>query len=307
MTGTHSGPNDEERGDHVELDIYGLKAKGRAGDLGEPQPTTMREALRQIRGHLLRILVAPTRLVAETLEGVTRLVRGTSAVPGALAARVQAARVRADQREDQRQEAAESEWPRRLLSEAMEAERAAEVRRLQDWMGRVRGRVDNGRVVDADMVDLGDGRLLALAGVPPDERAAIEAATARTMRQLANNYVPPPLSESHVATLQRVAVLDRPFVVERTGAPEAAEEEAALMDLAGMGYVVVVDATLAEQAPTMTPFVAARITGVGSLLLRELADGRPVGAAQMAVADAVRVRPELATTAWGSAAGTSNL
>jgi hypothetical protein len=285
MTGPHKEPRDKHR---VELDLYGLKASARPGDLGEEPPATMREALRQMRGHLVRILAAPTRLVAETLEGLTRFVRGTSTVPGAIATRIQQAHARSDHGEDQRQEAAESDGPRRLLPNAAEAEREAQTRRLEAWLARVRGRLHDGNPVDAQVVDIGDGRLLVLGGTPRTERALVEAAAAQAMRQLASANPADVLSDSCVAALQRIEAQQGPYVVELTGAPAQLREEADLRDLARLGYISLAEVSLREQAADMTPFIGALATDSGRMLVFEISAGYPIADAQSRVAELLR-------------------
>jgi hypothetical protein len=54
----------------------------------------------------MRIAVAPTRLIADALEGVTRLIRGVSRIPSAFAERVGRAHAEADADELARQRAA---------------------------------------------------------------------------------------------------------------------------------------------------------------------------------------------------------
>jgi hypothetical protein len=168
--------SDAPETEHVAVDVYGIKANVRAGDLGEPHPTSAREALRQMRGHLLRIVVGSTRLIAEVLEGATRLIRGTTALPGSLATRLHDAHTRADHREEQLQEAVRE--PVRLIP-APEEEVQRQVERLVALLHRIR---DRGR--DGAAVELPDGDLLFLLGTAIDSRDAIEEAAVGAMRQL---------------------------------------------------------------------------------------------------------------------------
>ena len=88
----------------VQVDFYKIKIDARSADLGEEPPTSWRQVIEQIHHHLMRLASAPTRLIAETLEGVTRLVRGVSGVPEAISSRIERAHVHADAKETLAQE-----------------------------------------------------------------------------------------------------------------------------------------------------------------------------------------------------------
>lgn len=89
----------------IVVEAYGFKVntKSRPEELGEQVPASWRDVPRRINQHLMRIAVAPTRLVAEVFEGATRLVRGVSRLPSACANRIQRAHVEADASEERRQ------------------------------------------------------------------------------------------------------------------------------------------------------------------------------------------------------------
>jgi hypothetical protein len=89
----------------IVVEAYGFKvsAKSRPEELGEQLPLAWRDVPRRINQHLMRIAVAPTRLVAEVFEGVTRVIRGVSRLPSAVANRMQRAHVEADASEERHQ------------------------------------------------------------------------------------------------------------------------------------------------------------------------------------------------------------
>lgn len=98
--------SDSEHEVPIAIDAYGVKVtlKSRPDDLGEQAPSSWRDVPALINKHLIRIAVSPTRLVAEILEGATRLVRGLGRIPSSVASRMQRAHTEADSRERQRQE-----------------------------------------------------------------------------------------------------------------------------------------------------------------------------------------------------------
>jgi hypothetical protein len=89
----------------IVVEAYGFKvsAKSRPDDLGEQLPVAWRDVPHRINQHLMRIAVAPTRLIAEVFEGVTRVIRGVSRLPSAVVNRMQRAHVEADASEERRQ------------------------------------------------------------------------------------------------------------------------------------------------------------------------------------------------------------
>lgn len=90
----------------VVVEAYGFKVElpHRPETLGERAPDSWRDVPAQVNRHLMRIVAAPTRLIAEVLEGVTRLVRGLSRMPDSVASRMEYAHREADKTERQRQE-----------------------------------------------------------------------------------------------------------------------------------------------------------------------------------------------------------
>lgn len=89
----------------IVVEAYGFKvtARSRPEDLGEQIPVSWRDVPGRVNQHLMRIAVAPTRLLAEVLEGATRLIRGVSRIPSSIANRMQRAHVEADASEGKRQ------------------------------------------------------------------------------------------------------------------------------------------------------------------------------------------------------------
>ena len=87
----------------VSIDAYGIKMRSRLGIDLQPTPESWKDVLRQIRGHLLRIAVAPTSLIAEIFEGAIRLVKGITTLPSAASSRIAHGHAHADAREAKRQ------------------------------------------------------------------------------------------------------------------------------------------------------------------------------------------------------------
>jgi hypothetical protein len=87
----------------VVVDAYYIRLQGQPAELGERPPATWREVANQINGHLMRIASGLTRLLCETVEGTTRLVRGLSGIPGALARRIETAHSAAEIAEGENQ------------------------------------------------------------------------------------------------------------------------------------------------------------------------------------------------------------
>ena len=80
----HSAKDDST----VSVDAYGCHLEASPGSLGEEPPGSWKEVCHQINGHLMRIAVGPTRLLAESIEGLTRLVRGVAGFPAVISRRI---------------------------------------------------------------------------------------------------------------------------------------------------------------------------------------------------------------------------
>jgi hypothetical protein len=162
-------PNDES----VVIDVYGIKTSIRPSDLGERTPKSWSDVRDQVRGHLLRLAVAPTRLLAELFEGTTRLVKGVSALPGAAASRIQSAHAQAEAREERlRVKAAHQKQLSSTSGRVLDSDDSAGlVERLEEILQRVRAQ---GR--DGTVVLMRNGSILVVLGTAEDAREAIEAA-----------------------------------------------------------------------------------------------------------------------------------
>ena len=84
--------------DTWELRLPGVSYRGTPGDLGEEPPASWRQVWRQVHRHLMRLVSGLPRLLAEAVEGVTRLARST--IPREAAAKVEAAHAEAEFWED---------------------------------------------------------------------------------------------------------------------------------------------------------------------------------------------------------------
>ncbi len=78
----------------IQVDKWGFRYRGTPGDLGEKAPATWAEVWGQVRRHLMRLVSGVPRLLAEAVEGVTRLARST--LSGEAAGKVRAAHDEAD-------------------------------------------------------------------------------------------------------------------------------------------------------------------------------------------------------------------
>jgi hypothetical protein len=183
MTSWKDNPQaDEER---VVIDVYGIRTRVRPGDLGEPSPSSWSEVRDQLRGHLLRLAVAPTRLLTELFEGVTRLVRGVSFIPDALVTRVWSAHDKVDRDEEKRQlEAGDTTSPSTSLDHSAQSVTAAAntlVERLEVLLHQVR---TEGR--DGAVVLMRNGSILVILGTPEETRVLIEAAAEEVVLMLSS-------------------------------------------------------------------------------------------------------------------------
>jgi hypothetical protein len=125
---TKEKPDSSSEDVPIVVEAYGFKVnvKSRPDDLGEP-PASWMDVPRRVNEHLMRIAVAPTRLVAELLEGATRLIRGVTRIPSAIANRVQRAHTEADASEWVRQEIAAEDKRRQLNSDVIPAQLTTDI------------------------------------------------------------------------------------------------------------------------------------------------------------------------------------
>lgn len=141
----------------VVVEAYKIKLRTRIGDLGEPAPASWNEVLRQVRGHLLRIAVAPTRLIVEVLEGATRFIRGITHVPASVAERIANAHKQADIVERTEQHAVVSGTAHTQLGATDAYARIIEILEKYQKEGRT-----------AYLTVTAEGQLLVVLGTPPD-------------------------------------------------------------------------------------------------------------------------------------------
>jgi hypothetical protein len=178
--GTDSDDRDEIP---IVVDGYGIKVtlKARPDELGEPTPTSWKDVPYQVNRHLMRIAAAPTRLIAEVLEGAARIVRGLSRIPSSVASRLQRAHIEADARESKNQEAITGAPQRELApgvpensltsGETSEDNAARAISQIQAILKKYS---DQGR--DAYIVIGSDGKPIVVLGAPPNSEAQIREA-----------------------------------------------------------------------------------------------------------------------------------
>lgn len=90
----------DEGGGTIIVDPLRIKVRLRPGSLGEESPASWKDVANQVNGHLMRLAAGSTRLLAEVVEGATRLVRGVSSMPSALVRRIEKFHVIADVHEE---------------------------------------------------------------------------------------------------------------------------------------------------------------------------------------------------------------
>lgn len=178
-SGDHESPQDV---DPVVIDAYGIKVPLRPSDLPEPEPESWADVRNRLHRHLLRLAVLPTALLVELLEGVTKLIRGTTSLPTALSDRIQEAHNLADLREEQRQSTAASHGliAGRLGPEVDSGDRVAHlVARLEVLLEQMRAR---GR--DGTVILLRDETIVVILGTAEEAREQITAVAAQTVLRL---------------------------------------------------------------------------------------------------------------------------
>lgn len=184
MTKQSSSPDDDQEITTV-IDAYGIKipVKTRRESLGEPAPSSWSEVSQQVRQHLMRIAAAPTRLVAEILEGATRLVRGLGQIPGALASRLDHAHDQADQREGQRQQRAEL---RNRLSADENRSNSEEVDSAEHATSQIERILQkySAQGFDAYVTLTPDGQIVIVLGTPPGSEDHVREMVEKTQRLL---------------------------------------------------------------------------------------------------------------------------
>jgi hypothetical protein len=162
--------------DSVVVDVYGIKLRASAADLGEEPPRSWAEVREQLRGHLYRIAAGPTRLAAEVLEGATRLVRGLARLPMSINKRIESAHAEADRRERRQQEVLLPTAAKQLRMQTMSAGEAAmkfsqtssALKEIEAILERYRAQGNEAYVVLAP-----NGAVIVVLGAPPDSDAGV--------------------------------------------------------------------------------------------------------------------------------------
>jgi hypothetical protein len=184
----NKGDADSERDEApLIVEAYGFKVniKSRPDDLGEHPPSSWRDVPSFINQHLMRIAVAPTRLVAEVLEGATRLIRGLSRIPSSVANKLHRAHFEADAVEKQRQQLAvdvikhkvTSAEPTALLTDELSSEDMAEqaINQIQALLRKYR---DKG--LDAYIIFRSDGKPVIVIGTQTQSESQVLDAIKQT-------------------------------------------------------------------------------------------------------------------------------
>jgi hypothetical protein len=182
----------DERDDvQIVVDAYGIKTtlKARPDDLGEPPPASWKDVPYQINRHLMRIAAAPTRLIAEVLEGATRIVRGLSRIPSSVANRLRHAHIEADARESQCQELISGAPPRKLAGSPSDNRLTGHVssedqatRALSQIQAVLKKYSDQG--YDAYVVIGSDGKPIIVLGAPHGSETQIREAVDQAQAML---------------------------------------------------------------------------------------------------------------------------
>ena len=181
MTYGRKGQESEQENEKVQIDVYGVKASFPVADLEEEPPANAQDVVQQIKQHLLRIAVAPTRLVAEVLEGASRLVRALTGHSVRTESRRRAAHEMADRREARRQDDLVPNRSKHAgassVTLAVQERRTALLARLEALLAEQRTLGRDGAVIFLD-----DGTVLLVLGTHEDVRAAVEASATRSVQ-----------------------------------------------------------------------------------------------------------------------------
>ena len=100
-------PNRPEDESSLQVDIYGIKGKVQPSEL-EPPPKTLRQLWKRLKSLLIGLSIEPFELMNDVLHGARKLVRGLTALPHAIAQRVENAHHKVDRREDEKQKQLEA-------------------------------------------------------------------------------------------------------------------------------------------------------------------------------------------------------
>jgi hypothetical protein len=139
----------------VQIDLYGVKARGLVVDSGEPTVRTWREVGIAINGHLKRIAVSVFGLMEDVVRGSRNLIRGVTGIPEAVRVRIANAHNGADFEEWLKQQEAQ-----RGIQVVATPETAA--KRLEDVLESLKG-----QGVEVSMFQLKNGTW-CIGLVPPE-------------------------------------------------------------------------------------------------------------------------------------------
>jgi hypothetical protein len=95
---------DEHKTTSIVVDHYRIVVSDEDDRLGEQKPKSWSEVATQVNGHLMRMAAGATRLIAETIESATRLVRGISVLPSSVSRRIEQTHSAADDKEGREQD-----------------------------------------------------------------------------------------------------------------------------------------------------------------------------------------------------------
>lgn len=95
---------DERETTPIVVDRYRIVDSDDEARLGESKPESWREVAAQANRHLMRIVAGATRLLAETIESVTRGIRGMSVLPSSISRRIEQTHLTADAKEGREQD-----------------------------------------------------------------------------------------------------------------------------------------------------------------------------------------------------------
>ncbi len=156
-----SGSERDDKGDGIQVDVYGIKASIQPTSGDENEPRSWRAVAQAINADLRSITVGIFRLLKVTLHSSINLVRGIGEIPGAAAERIKGAHSRADEAEHVRQLAAPS---------SVEPSTSGKESALQ----QVKAILDRKQVQGMTVRTYSDGQRIVICVVKPTDEAAVE-------------------------------------------------------------------------------------------------------------------------------------
>ena len=118
--------NRDECEEHLlQVELHGIKVKGKPSPATEPIPRTWGEVSDHVKQSMMRLAVEPLALVADVLSGARSIVRGVAALPAALGARLAMSQQKAvDLEEDHQRQVENRKVPLQLpLGKAVDCKR----------------------------------------------------------------------------------------------------------------------------------------------------------------------------------------